>query len=103
MSELSPPFTAWICEVCRLEAAYYPGEAKVVIINNSDFEIASRISDASGRYLPVNLKAYGLTILDVLPKENSFSGYTASRNNKGFRFRESFELFLICFVKENTG
>lgn len=58
-------FTAWTCEACRLDAAYYPGESKVVVINNSDFEIASRIADASNRYFSINLKAHGLTIIDL--------------------------------------
>jgi beta-D-galactosyl-(1->4)-L-rhamnose phosphorylase len=57
-------FRKWSCEDYRLECAYYPGKRKLVVINDSDDAVASRVFDGEGRATEVSIAAHGISIIE---------------------------------------
>jgi beta-D-galactosyl-(1->4)-L-rhamnose phosphorylase len=57
-------FAKWTCEDFRLECAYYPAKRTLVVINNCDEAVSTRIFDGEGEASPVSVEAHGIAILD---------------------------------------
>jgi beta-D-galactosyl-(1->4)-L-rhamnose phosphorylase len=58
-------FGAWTCSDVHTECAYYPGSAKLVVINNSHQTEETSIRGAQGKRIEVHLEPFGLSVLDV--------------------------------------
>ena len=56
-------FPKWTCEDFRLECAYYPAKRTLVVINNCDDAVSTRVFDGEGKASPVSVEAHGIVIL----------------------------------------